>query len=44
MAPQSREGQKLKNTNHRTLHKTEIDHPKKSLYVALLLLEFKNDL
>jgi hypothetical protein len=34
MALQSKEGQELKKPNH----------PKNSLYVALLLLEFKDDL
>jgi hypothetical protein len=34
----------LKNTNHRTLPKLVPEHSKNSFYVALLLLEFEDDL
>jgi hypothetical protein len=33
-----------KKTNHRTLPKPIFEHSKNSFYVALLLLEFKDDL
>jgi hypothetical protein len=44
MAPQSRGGQELKKTIHQTLQNRFQTPKKKSLYVALLLLEFQNDL
>jgi hypothetical protein len=47
MAPQNKEGQKFKKTNHRTLQTLQRpipQHPKSSLYVALLLLKLKDDL
>jgi hypothetical protein len=37
-------GQKRKNTNHQTLQRLVLKSPKKSLYVALLLLEFEDNL
>jgi hypothetical protein len=40
MAPQITRGQKLKIINHQMLHRPVPKHLKKSLYIALVLLEF----
>jgi hypothetical protein len=44
MTPQSRGGQKLKKTNHQMLQMPLPKHLKKSFYVVLLLLKFKDNL
>jgi hypothetical protein len=44
MGPQSRRGEELKKTNHTMQQKPIPKHPKKKLYVFLLILKIKNDL
>jgi hypothetical protein len=43
-APKGKGVQELKKTNHQTLPKPVSEHSKKFSYVAMLLLEFKNNL
>jgi hypothetical protein len=44
MAFQSKGGQELKKINHQTLQSLNLIAQKNSLYVALLLVEFQDDL
>ncbi len=43
-APKCRGSQEVKKTNYQMLQKLILEHSKNSLYIALLLLEFKDDL
>jgi hypothetical protein len=42
MAFQNRKGQELKNTNHQMLQRLILRHQRNSLYVVLILLDFKD--
>jgi hypothetical protein len=44
MAPQSKGGKRLKKNKTPNITKTSSETPKKTLYVVLLLLTFKDDL
>jgi hypothetical protein len=42
--PQSKEREELKKIHHQTLQRPIHEHPKKFLYMLLLLFEFQDDL
>jgi hypothetical protein len=44
LAPKVKGVKKLKKTNHQILQRQVPEHPKNSLYIALLLLEVQDDL
>jgi hypothetical protein len=44
MAPPNKRGQELKKTKPSNATRPVLEHPKKKLYVVLLLLESKDDL